>query len=236
MPESRPSTTTRATAPGQAGTGGDTPRPAAASRPAATKVPAVAAAKAPAATKAPAVAAARRPVAKVPAVAAARRPVAKRPRKPRPIAFVRCGGGSPACEGGPVCGQGCIGCGACVEACKFGAISLNGRGVAFVDRERCRGCSVCTRKCPKGIIELVDPDRAIRVRCATTSVPKLSREKCSVSCISCGICVRACPADAISLENRHARIDYDLCIVCGMCAAKCPRGAISDAFGMFAAE
>ena len=229
MPESRPSTTTRATAPGQAGTGGDTPRPAAASRsaaakaPAATKVPAVAAAKAPAATK-------------VPAVVAARRPVAKRLRKPRPIAFVRCGGGSPACEGGPVCGQGCIGCGACVEACKFGAISLNGHGVAFVDRERCRGCSVCTRKCPKGIIELVDPDRAIRVRCATTSVPKLSREKCSVSCISCGICVRACPADAISLENRHARVDYDLCIVCGMCAAKCPRGAISDAFGMFAAE
>ena len=228
MPESRPSTTARATAPGQAGTGGVTPRPAAASRPAASrpaaaKVPAIAAAKASAATKAP-------------AVAAARRPVAKRPRKPRPIAFVRCGGGSPACEGGPVCGQGCIGCGACVEACKFGAISLNGHGVAFVDRERCRGCSVCTRKCPKGIIELVDPDRAIRVRCAATSVPKLSREKCSVSCISCGICVRACPADAISLENRHARIDYDLCIVCGMCAAKCPRGAISDAFGMFAAE
>lgn len=221
MPESRPSTTTRATAPGQAGTGGDTPRHAAASRPAAAKVPA--AAKAPAATK-------------VPAVAAARRPVAKRLRKPRPIAFVRCGGGSPACEGGPVCGQGCIGCGACVEACKFGAISLNGHGVAFVDRERCRGCSVCTRKCPKGIIELVDPDRAIRVRCATTSVPKLSREKCSMSCISCGICVRACPADAISLENRHARIDFDLCIVCGMCATKCPRGAISDAFGMFAAE
>lgn len=77
MPESRPSTTTRATAPGQAGTGGDTPRPAAASRPAAAKAPAVVAAKAPAATK-------------VPAVAAARRPVAKRPRKPRPIAFVRC--------------------------------------------------------------------------------------------------------------------------------------------------
>lgn len=223
MPESRPSTTARATAPGQAGTDGETPRPAVASRPAAAAKGPAATAKAPAATK-------------VPAVAAARRPVAKRPRKPRPIAFVRCGGGSPACEGGPVCGQGCIGCGACVEACKFGAISLNGHGVAFVDRERCRGCSVCTRKCPKGIIELVDPDRAIRVRCATTSVPKLSREKCSVSCISCGICVRACPSDAISLENRHARIDYDLCIVCGMCAAKCPRGAISDAFGMFAAE
>ena len=230
MPESRPSTTARATAPGQAGINAETPRSEAASRPAA-------AAKAPAATKVLAVAAAKAPAAtKAPAVAAARRPVAKRPRKPRPIAFVRCGGGSPACEGGPVCGQGCIGCGACVEACKFGAISLNGHGVAFVDRERCRGCSVCTRKCPKGIIELVDPDRAIRVRCATTSVPKLSREKCSMSCISCGICVRACPADAISLENRHARIDFDLCIVCGMCATKCPRGAISDAFGMFAAE
>lgn len=159
-----------------------------------------------------------------------------RPKKkgPRPVAFVRCGGGSPACEGGTVCGQGCIGCGACVDACKFAAIVLNERGVARVEPDRCRGCTACMRKCPKGIIEMVNPDRTIRVRCVNTSVPKVSREKCSMSCIACGICVRSCPADAIRLENRHAVIDYDVCIACGMCATKCPRGAISDAFGLFA--
>ena len=82
-----------------------------------------------------------------------------RPRKPRPVAFVRCGGGNKTCDGAPSCGQGCIGCGSCVEACKFGAISMNEHGVAFVNRELCRGCGVCVRKCPKGVIELVDPDR-----------------------------------------------------------------------------
>ena len=159
---------------------------------------------------------------------------ARRPKGPRPVAFVRCGGGSPAHEGGTVCGQGCIGCGVCVEACKFQAIAINERGVAFVERDRCRGCTACMRKCPKGIIEMVDPSRPIRVRCANTSVPKVSREKCTLSCIACGICVRSCPADALRIVNRHASIDYGACVACGMCATKCPRGAISDAFGLFA--
>lgn len=158
-----------------------------------------------------------------------------RPRKPRPVAFVRCGGGSKTCEGAPSCGQGCIGCGSCVEACKFGAISMNERGVAFVNRELCRGCGVCVRKCPKGVIELVDPDRPIRVRCVNTSRPQTAKDKCDMSCIGCGRCVRVCPAGAISLDHGHARIDYDECIACGMCAVTCPRGAISDAGDMFAA-
>ena len=157
-----------------------------------------------------------------------------RAARPRPVAFVRCGGGSPTCEGGLVCGQGCIGCGACVEACKFGAICIGERGVAVVDPGRCRGCGACTRRCPKGIIEMIAPDRSIRVRCVNTSVPKSSREKCVRSCIACGLCVGACPVGAIEVQNRHARIDYERCIACGMCATKCPRGAISDAFGIFA--
>lgn len=165
-----------------------------------------------------------------------KRPVAKRPKKPRPVAFVRCGGASPVCEGGPVCEQGCVGCGACVAACKFGAVSINDHGVAVVDRELCRGCSMCMRKCPRGVIEMVSPDRPIRVRCINASPGKESRAKCAVSCVACGACVRVCPADAIHLDGYHAAIDYELCFACGMCATKCPRDAISDAFGMFASE
>lgn len=156
-------------------------------------------------------------------------------RTPRPSAFVRCGGGSPACEGGIVCEDGCTACGACVEACRFDAIHMNTKtGVAFVDRDACAGCGLCARQCPQGIIEMVAPDRTIRVRCANTSVAKESRQKCTTSCINCGICVRVCPADAMRLENNHAHVDYDACIACGMCATKCPRGAISDVFGIVA--
>ena len=55
---------------------------------------------------------------------------AKRPRKPRPVAVVLCNGN---CELHG-CEQGCVGCQACVNACRKGAISLNERGVAHVDQ------------------------------------------------------------------------------------------------------
>ena len=158
------------------------------------------------------------------------------PRRPRPIAFVRCGGGSPAQETGPVCNFGCTACGTCVEACRFGAIDIGERGVAFVDRDRCRGCGICARCCPQGVIEMVDPDHRLAVRCANMDASAVARAVCTTSCIGCGICERACPVGAIHVEDDCAHIDYAQCISCGMCATKCPRGAIADAFGLFAHE
>ena len=69
--------------------------------------------------------------------------VAKRPRKPRPVAVVLCNGN---CELHG-CEQGCVGCQACVNACRKGAISLNERGVAHVDQDACVGCGLCTQLC-----------------------------------------------------------------------------------------
>ena len=59
-------------------------------------------------------------------------------RFPYRAALVACNGGCRAAgseDGG--CKDGCIGCGACIEKCKFGAISMNEYGVAEVDEEKC---------------------------------------------------------------------------------------------------
>jgi len=47
----------------------------------------------------------------------------------------------------------CIGCGACEERCKFGAIAVTD-GVAVVDPMRCVGCGQCTLVCPVDAISL----------------------------------------------------------------------------------
>ena len=49
----------------------------------------------------------------------------------------------------------CIGCGKCVEACNFGAISLQGEGKekkAFIEPPLCRDCGACAEVCPVGAI------------------------------------------------------------------------------------
>jgi NAD-dependent dihydropyrimidine dehydrogenase PreA subunit len=53
----------------------------------------------------------------------------------------------------PVCGQR----GTCVEACPFGALSLD--EAVEVNWEKCMGCGVCEGQCPTGAISLVRDER-----------------------------------------------------------------------------
>ena len=46
----------------------------------------------------------------------------------------------------------CIGCGKCVKACKYEAITVG--EVAAVDKELCTGCGHCLEKCREGAISM----------------------------------------------------------------------------------
>lgn len=49
-------------------------------------------------------------------------------------------------------GGDCTGCGDCVDACPFGALSVH--GTAVVDAAKCMGCGICESRCPSGALSL----------------------------------------------------------------------------------
>ena len=48
----------------------------------------------------------------------------------------------------------CGGCGVCVGMCPYGALSLNGSGVAECNEVLCEGCGTCVATCPTGAAQL----------------------------------------------------------------------------------
>ena len=128
------------------------------------------------------------------------------------------------------CPFGCLGCGDCVEACQFGALSMDPvTGIPVVDQEKCTACGACVKACPKQIIELRPKGpRGMRefVSCVNKDKGPVAKKACANACIGCGICVKTCTHQAIVMENNIAYIDASKCKLCRECEAMCPTGAI----------
>ncbi len=132
-------------------------------------------------------------------------------------------------QGESDCIYGCLGCGDCVRACQFGALTLPpSQGLPIVDPEKCTGCGKCTEVCPRHLCELTTEDERpiIWVACANRDRGPVAMKECGVSCIGCGKCRKVCPVDAPVIESFLAHIDRDKCTACGECIAACPRKSI----------
>jgi len=128
------------------------------------------------------------------------------------------------------CSFGCLGCGDCVAACQFDAISMNPEtGLPVVDQDKCTACGKCAAACPKQVIELrLKGPRNMRmfVSCINKDKGPAVKKACAAGCIGCGICAKTCTHDAIVVENNVAYIDSSKCKLCRECEAMCPTGAI----------
>lgn len=135
--------------------------------------------------------------------------------------------------GDTACAYGCLGCGDCVSACEFGALSMDPvTGLPVVDESKCTSCGACVKACPKNLIELrAKGPRGMRVyvSCMNHDKGPVAKKACAASCIGCGLCVKTCTHDAISLTDNLAYIDFEKCKLCRECEAVCPTGAIHGA-------
>lgn len=130
------------------------------------------------------------------------------------------GGGPKECE------YGCMGLGSCVNACRFGAISIE-NGIAKVDKEKCTGCGACANVCPKKVIDLVSETQYVNVLCNSNDKGAVVKNYCTQGCIGCMLCKKNCPNEAMIVENNLAHIDEEKCTNCGECAKACPKKVIS---------
>lgn len=128
------------------------------------------------------------------------------------------------------CPFGCLGCGDCVAACRFGALHMDPvTGLPVVDPDLCTGCGACAKACPRHIIELrAKGPKGLRVwvACANKERGAVARKACTVACIGCGKCQKVCPFEAITVADNLAYIDFEKCRLCHKCVVECPTGAI----------
>jgi len=130
------------------------------------------------------------------------------------------------------CSFGCLGWGDCVEACLFGAISINQTtGLPEISEEKCVACGACVKACPKNIVELriKSPEsHRIYVACSNKDKGGIARKACQNACTGCIKCEKECLYGAVTVSHNLACIDETKCTLCRKCVPLCPTGAIRE--------
>ena len=111
------------------------------------------------------------------------------------------------------CDAGCIGCERCMQACKFGAITMKNH-LPVIDYSKCRSCMMCAEACPP---------RALTADWNERLVAEIDQS----GCIGCGMCKRNCQFESIVGDVRKPHIVMPSCTGCGVCAEKCPKKVIT---------
>ena len=132
--------------------------------------------------------------------------------------------------GESACPYGCLGCGDCVAACPFDAITMDTETkLPKINEDKCVGCSACTKVCPRNLLEIRKKGklgRRIYVVCANKEKGAVAKKNCAVACIGCSKCVKVCTFEAIQVENFLAYIDEEKCKLCRKCVNECPTSCI----------
>lgn len=120
----------------------------------------------------------------------------------------------------------CKACGACVQACKTGAIHLKSTGSSQahseIDKDKCVRCGYCFRVCPTDAIKYGE------------LIPKTVKGGKAIlinhdKCIGCMTCTRVCPAAGAMNVGRTNKLPYinpAYCARCEECMHSCPSTAI----------
>ncbi len=142
--------------------------------------------------------------------------------------------GTPTCAaantyfgGDGLCSFGCLGYGDCMAVCDEGAIYIED-GIAHIIEDKCGSCGKCAKACPNGLLSLKPKRNGITVACSSKDNAKNTKINCINGCIGCKMCEKKCPKKAISVQDFHAVIDYELCTGCGLCANICPQKCIHN--------
>ena len=95
----------------------------------------------------------------------------------------------------------CIGCGACLARCRFGAVlRIDGAGDAFLTgaKTTCDNCADgCKRSCPVKFADLMEA-----IRASGRPQDEQAFVIDPTACEGCGVCVWACPVKAIDFPER----------------------------------
>lgn len=120
----------------------------------------------------------------------------------------------------------CRQCGACVQACKTGAIHLESTGTeeahSVIDEDKCVRCGFCARVCPTEAIKYGEilPRSVVGGKAVVVDQEQ---------CIGCMTCTRVCPSRGAINVGKVSKLPYinpSYCARCEECMNVCPSTAI----------